>query len=49
MAALLSRQNPLLFMPGFFQKDDEGTDPLSNVTFETNETFETKVTNVTDV
>lgn len=28
MAALLSRQKPLLFMPGFFQKDEAGTDPL---------------------
>lgn len=30
MAALLSRQNPLLFIPGFFQNDAEGTDPLQN-------------------
>jgi len=29
-AALLSRQKPLLFIPGFFQKDDDGTDPLRN-------------------
>ena len=29
MAALLSKQKPLLFMPGFFQKDEEGTDPLT--------------------
>ena len=30
MAALFSRQNPLLFIPGFFQNDAEGTDPLHN-------------------